>query len=512
MSEAISNNKRIAKNTIFLYIRMLLIMVVTLYTSRVVLATLGIEDFGIFNAVGGIVSMLGFLNSSMANAVQRFLSFEMGKQNTDRVCTIFNVSFQAHIAIALFVFIIMEVGGLWFLNHKMNIPSERLFAAQWVFQSSVLVSIVAILQVPYNALIMAKEQMNVYAYVSVVEVFLKLGIVYLLLLTKDDKLIFFSVLNVIVSMFIAILYVVYSKRKYKESRMHIVKDMKTLRELTGFASWNMFGEIAWILTGQGVNILLNIFFGPVVNAARGVAYQVEGAVMKFVQSFQVAINPQIIKTYAANLHEQTLSLVYTGTRFSYYLVLLLSMPLFFEIDYILSIWLKEVPPMTADFCRLILVCGLVQTCSNLFATVAKAYGKIRNYQLIISFILMCNFPLSYLILHWGFSPLSTVGVAISMQAICLFARLLLMKGMVIYSIREFLYTVLLPLLVVTFMSGIVPYAISNTMPIGLSRFLYNLTATELFMLAIIYFLGLRENERQFIHKVIGNIKGKYEKE
>lgn len=508
MQEIISSNKRIAKNTVFLYIRMLLIMVVTLYTSRVVLATLGIEDFGIFNAVGGIVAMMGFLNNSMANAVQRFLSFEIGKQNSEKVGTLFNVSFQAHIAIAIFVFIIMEIGGVWFLNHKMNIPTDRMSAAHWVLQSSIVVSIISIIQVPYNALIIAKEQMNIYAYVSVVEVFLKLGVVYLLLLSSYDKLIVYSILYMIVTIIVIALYVVYCKRKYKESKLYFVKDMKSLHDLIGFASWNMLGEIAWIFTGQGVNILLNIFFGPVVNAARGVAYQIEGAVMKFVHSFQVAMNPQIIKTYAANLHEQTISLVYMGTRFSYYLILILSMPLYFEIDYILSIWLEEVPPMTSDFCRLILICALVQACSNLFATVAKAYGKIRNYQLIISVILMCNFPLSYLMLHQGFSPLSTVGVAILIQAVCLFARLLLMKGMIVFSIREFLFRVLLPLLIVTFMSSIVPYIISRTMSTGLSRFLYNLIATEVVLVVIIYSLGLHQNERHFLHKAIRNIKNK----
>lgn len=508
MSESLSNNKRIAKNTVFLYIRMLLIMVVTLYTSRVILATLGIEDFGIFNAVGGIVAMMGFLNSSMANAVQRFLSFEMGKQDEGKVRSTFNVSLHAHIAIAICVFIIMEIGGLWFLNHKMNIPLDRMVAAQWVFQSSIVVSILSILQVPYNALIMAKEQMSIYAYVSIVEVLLKLGIVYLLVLTGSDKLIAYSILTSVVSFIIFVTYIIYCKKKYKESKLYFVKDTKSLRQLMGFASWNMLGEIAWILTGQGVNILLNIFFGPVVNAARGMAYQVEGAVMKFVQSFQVAMNPQIIKTYAANLHEQTMSLVYTGTRFSYYLVLILSLPLYFEIDYILSVWLEEVPPMTADFCRLILISGLVQTCSNLFATVAKAYGKIRNYQLIISFILMCNFPLSYLMLYLGFSPMSTVGVAILIQAVVLIARLLLMKGMIIYSIRDFLRNVLLPLLLVTFFSLVVPYVVSQTMPVGLSRFFCNLIASELVMIAIIYTLGLRQNERQLVCKSIVKIKDK----
>lgn len=511
MAENQVNKKIIAKNSMFLYIRMLLIMVVTLYTSRVVLATLGIEDYGIYNAVGGIVAMMGFLNSSMANAVQRFLSFEMGKGNTNKVNTIFNVSLQAHIIIAAIVFIVMEIGGLWFLNYKMNIPSDRMLAANWVFQCSIFVSMFSILQVPYNALIIAKEQMSVYAYVSIIEAMLKLGIVYLLVLSGFDKLIAYSVFTMVVSIVIIMLYVIYCKNKFQESTLRFIKDFRSLRDLTGFASWNVLGEIAWIFTGQGVNILLNIFFGPVVNAARGIAYQVEGAIMKFVQSFQVALNPQIIKTYAAVQHSQTISLVYLGTRFSYYLVLILSLPLYFEIDYILSVWLKEVPDMTADFCRLIMICSLVQTSSNLFATVAKAYGRIRNYQLIISFILMCNFPLSYLMLYWGYGPLSTVGIAILVQVVCLLARLLLMKNMIEYSICDFMRNVILPLFVVTIIASVMPYFICNIMTEGLPRFLCNLFATEFVLFGIIYFIGLRQNERQLILNYIVNIKNKYVK-
>ena len=257
MAENQVNKKIIAKNSMFLYIRMLLIMVVTLYTSRVVLATLGIEDYGIYNAVGGIVAMMGFLNSSMANAVQRFLSFEMGKGNTNKVNTIFNVSLQAHIIIAAIVFIVMEIGGLWFLNYKMNIPSDRMLAANWVFQCSIFVSMFSILQVPYNALIIAKEQMSVYAYVSIIEAMLKLGIVYLLVLSGFDKLIAYSVFTMVVSIVIIMLYVIYCKNKFQESTLRFIKDFRSLRDLTGFASWNVLGEIAWIFTGQGVNILLN---------------------------------------------------------------------------------------------------------------------------------------------------------------------------------------------------------------------------------------------------------------
>lgn len=500
-----SNNKRIVKNTIYLYIRMLLIMAVTLYTSRVVLDTLGVTDFGIYNAVAGIVAMMGFLNNSMANAVQRFLSYEMGKKNDDRVNIIFNVSLQIHVVIAFIVLIVMEIAGVWFLNSKMNIPIDRMGAAMWVFQCSVVVTIFAILQVPYNAIILAKEQMNIYAYIGIAEVVLRLLIVYVLFIGHIDKLILYSILMMFVSVVVMMLYVIYCIRNYKESKLRIVKDKETIKSLAGFASWNMLGEIAWIFTGQGVNLLLNVFFGPVVNAARGVAYQVESAVMKFVSSFQVALNPQIIKTYAAEYHNQTIQLVYRGTRFSYYLLLLMAVPLFFEMDCILHLWLTEVPPLTVEFTQLVLVCSLVQTMSNLFATVAKAYGKIRNYQIIISIILFFNFPFSYLLLSLGFNPLSTVLVAITVQFVALVARLILTKRMINYSVREFFKQVMMPLMVISLLSIVAPILVTTFLKPSILRFFLTILISITYMSVIIYNWGMNKVEKELIKTQLVNV-------
>lgn len=477
---------------------MLVVMVVSLYTSRVILSALGVEDFGIFNAVGGIVAMMGFLNNSMANAVQRFLSFEIGRRSKERVNIIFNVSFQAHIIIAFVVFVVMEIAGVGFLNNQMNIPTERMYAANWVLQFSIISTMFNVLQVPFNALILAKERMNIYAYVSILEVVFRLAIVYLLLLTEHDRLITYGILTMMTSVIIILIYVAYCRRSFVECRFRFVRDSKSMKELTSFASWNMLGEIAWVLTGQGVNIILNIFFGPVVNAARGVSHQIEGAVMRFVSSFQSAINPQVIKTYAANQHQQTINLVYTGTRFSYFLLLILSLPLFFEIEYILELWLEEVPGHTSTFCKLSLVSSLVMILSNLFATVAKAYGKIRNYQIVISFLLMLNFPLSYLMLHFGLDAASVVWVSILINALCLIARLCLMKKMIVYSLKEFCGIVLTPLLVVSALSVIAPIVVCNYLEPGFIRLCLNTFISEFVLLVIIYTIGLRSKEKEMI--------------
>lgn len=502
MSDNQSNNKRIAKNTLFLYIRMLLMMVVTLYTSRVVLATLGVVDFGIYNAVGGIVAMMGFLNSAMANAVQRFLSYEMGKGNKERVNLIFNISLQAHVIIAILVLVVMEIAGVWFLNNKLNVPIERTDAAMWVFQCSVAVSLFSIIQVPYNAIIIAKEQMNIYAYISIVEAVLKLAIVYLLLIWSIDKLVLYSILTMIVTIMVMSFYVAYCRIHYVESSIKMVRDTRSLKELVGFAGWNMLGEIAWIFTGQGVNLLLNVFFGPVVNAARGIAYQVESAVMRFVNSFQMALNPQIIKTYAASEHEQTMALVYRGTRFSAYLMLLLTFPLLFEMHYVLKLWLGDVPPHTVLFTQLVLVCSLVQSTTNLFATVAKAYGQIRNYQLVVSAILFLNFPLSYLALFLGMEPEITVMVAVNVQILAIVARLLLTKKMIVYSIKEFFSEAIVPVFYVSMLGCILPVFVVHFIRESFVRFSFNTVLMDIILLVFIYCIGLQKTEKEMIKRII----------
>ena len=458
-SQTTDNNKRIAKNTLLLYFRMLLMMFVTLFTSRVVLDKLGVTDYGIYNVVGGVVAMLGFLNSSMSNAVQRYLSFEIGKNNEAGVNRIFNVSLFAHVGIAVFVFVVMEIVGVWYLNTHMNIPAERMDAANWVLQCSIFTTLFTIVQVPYNAIIISKEQMGIYAYISILEVVLKLLVVYMLAIGNFDKLKLYSVLIMVVTIGIVMIYRFYCTRKYKEAKFKFIKDWNLLKQIVGFASWNMLGELAWVFTGQGVNIILNSFFGPVVNAARGLAEQVNGAVNRFVANFQTAVNPQLIKNYASDQLGEMKTLLFRSTRFSYYLLLALSLPIILKMDFILHLWLKEVPDYTTGFCQLVLVSSLVSTLSNLLAQVARAYGKIRNYQIIVSIFLFLNFPLSYIVLKFGGSPLSTMFVNIGINAMLLFVRLRLTNRMIQMTYGSFIRNVLFPVIIVTAVALVIPLTI-----------------------------------------------------
>ncbi len=492
------NNKRIAKNTLLLYVRMLLIMAVTLYTSRVVLDKLGITDYGIYNVVGGIVGMLGFLTSSMSNAVQRFLSFEIGTGNTEGVNRIFNISLVAHYVIAVFVLVVMEIGGVWYLNTYMNIPADRLDAANWVLQCSILTTMFAIVQVPYNAIIIAKEQMGIYAYISILEVTLKLAVVYLLVIGNVDRLKLYSVLIMVVTVGVLMVYRIYCVRKYSEAKFKFVKDAKVFKDIVSFAGWNMLGEIAWVFTGQGVNIVLNLFFGPAVNAARGLADQVNGAVSRFVSNFQTAVNPQLVKTYASHELDEMKKLLYRGIRFSYYLLLIISVPIILNMDFILHVWLKDVPAYATGFCQLVLVCSLVSSISNLLAQVARAYGKIRKYQTWVSVFLFLNFPLSYLVLKLGASPLSTMLVNIGVHIVLLFVRLHLTREMIGLSVADFARHVLLPIARVTVASLVIPCVLCHWLAGGWLSFIVVSTVSLVCSIGCVMSMGISRNERRSI--------------
>lgn len=504
-SQTTDNNKRIAKNTLLLYFRMLLMMFVTLFTSRVVLDKLGVTDYGIYNVVGGVVAMLGFLNSSMSNAVQRYLSFEIGKNNEAGVNRIFNVSLFAHAGIAVFVFVVMEIVGVWYLNTHMNIPAERMDAANWVLQCSIFTTLFTIVQVPYNAIIISKEQMGIYAYISILEVVLKLLVVYMLAIGNFDKLKLYSVLIMVVTIGIVMIYRFYCTRKYKEAKFKFIKDWNLLKQIVGFASWNMLGELAWVFTGQGVNIILNSFFGPVVNAARGLAEQVNGAVNRFVANFQTAVNPQLIKNYASDQLGEMKTLLFRSTRFSYYLLLALSLPVILKMDFILHLWLKEVPDYTTGFCQLVLVSSLVSTLSNLLAQVARAYGKIRNYQIIVSIFLFLNFPLSYIVLKFGGSPLSTMFVNIGINAMLLFVRLRLTNRMIQMTYGSFIRNVLFPVIIVTAVALVIPLTIYFMLDNSIISFIIVCLVSFVSVGVSTYALGMNANERLYILAAISKI-------
>lgn len=508
MTNTAENNKRIAKNTLLLYFRMLLMMGVTLYTSRVVLDKLGITDYGIYNVVGGIVAMLGFLNNAMSTAVQRYLSFEIGRKNDEGVNRIFNIALVAHIGIAIIVLFVMEVAGVWYLNTYMNIPPNRLDAANWVLQCSILTTLFTIIQVPYNAIIISKEQMGIYAHISILEAILKLLVVYLLSIGNFDRLKLYSVLIMSITIGILMIYRIYCSRKFKEAQFRYIKDRALLKQLINFAGWNMLGELAWVFTGQGVNIILNLFWGPSVNAARGLADQVNAAVIRFVSNFQTAVNPQLIKNYANHELEEMKKLLYRSTRFSFYLMLALSLPLIIKMDYILHIWLKEVPEYATIFCQLTLICSLVSTISNLLAQVARAYGKIRKYQIIISITLFMNFPLSYMILKCGASPISTIIINIGIQATLIFVRLYLTNRMINMSIIQFSNNVILPIIMVSISSFVLPIIISQYLNDSFINFLIVCIIAFANVCFSAFFIGMSSNERKHIRTALNKLTEK----
>ena len=386
-------NNRIAKNTLMLYFRMFITMAVGLYTSRIVLAILGVQDYGIYNVVGGFVSMFTVISGTMTTATQRFLSFEIGKKETGKVRELFTTSVIIHVLLALLILIVAESFGLWFLNAKMTIPANRIYAANWVYQLSILTFIVSVVSVPYNAALIAYEKMTAFAYVSIVEVVFKLLLVLLLGYLTYDKLIVYALFLAGISILLRIIYGIYVKKHFVECQCDWKLDKFFFNKLLNFISWNFIGSIAGIFKEQGLNIVLNMFFGATVNAARGIAYQVLNAVSGFVSNFQLALNPQIIKHYAANQKEEMFKLVFRGSKFSFLLMMILSIPIFIEAPYILKLWLVEVPEYSVIFLRLVLLITLVDSLSYTLITSVHASGKVKWYQIINGSVLLLTLPI-----------------------------------------------------------------------------------------------------------------------
>ena len=448
-----SNSKRIVKNTLLLYVRTFFVMLISLFTSRVVLQTLGVEDYGIYNVVGGFVGMFSIISSSLVNASQRFISYEMGKEhpNSNKV---FCGTVSVHILLVLLVFFLFETFGLWFVNTHLNISEDRMIAANWVYQCSIIAFCVNLLSVPYNATIIAHEKMSAFAYISILEVAAKLGIVYLLLISGYDKLIIYSILMLLVAVFIRVLYSSYCKRNFDECEFHFLLDKPFMRSLFGFIGWNFIGSTAGILVTQGVNILINIFFGVALNAARGIAEQVNNAINQFVGNFMTAMNPQITKSYSSGEYDYMNKLMERGAKYAALLLWLLSLPVFTEADFILKIWLVEVPPYAPIFLRLAIVFSIFQSLSNTLYIGMLATGRIKKYQIIMGGIYIASFLLCFLLFKFNFGPewgyISTI-MAVVVGA---YARLILLKQMIVgFSIGSFVRNAILKAFLVIFSTG-----------------------------------------------------------
>lgn len=505
-SDKMSNrdsNKRITKNTLVLYIRMFLTMAVSFYTSRIVLKALGVQDYGIFDIVGGIVAMFSFLNTAMSSATQRFLSFELGREDDAAVKRVFSMSMTAHISIAIFVIVLGETIGLWFLNTHLNIPEERMNAANWVYQFTIITFCIQIIRVPYNASIIAYEKMSFYAYVSIAEVLLKLGSVYLLLYFGFDKLKLYSVLTCAVIFITLMLYKAYCNRVFTTCFYNFFWDAMLYKKLISFSGWSLFGSLANVGAQQGLNILLNIFWGVTLNAAMGIANSVSNTIYGFVSNFQTAFKPQIVKSYASNDKVYFMNLIFQASKFSYFLLLLLAIPVLISTEFILDVWLQIVPEHSVSFIRLIILFLLIDAISAPLWMSVQATGKIRNYQILMGSMIFLNLPLAYLFLKLRFPPESVLVVRVIINLMTFLVRIIYLRKKIELSARRYFREVIFPVSLVTLISLPFPLIV-NHFSSDWSGFIITTMVAILATITCIYYIGLLKNERDFINRLILN--------
>lgn len=492
------NSKTLAKNTLFLYVRMLLSMLVSLYTSRVILQYLGVEDYGIYNAVGGVVGMFGIISGSLSTSISRTLSYELGTDNKEKLKKVFSMSINIQVLIIVVIFIIGETVAVWFLNSKMNIPLDRVIAANLILQFSLVTFAFNLISVPYNASLIAHEKMGVFAYVGIIEVFMKLIIAYLLVISPIDRLVFYGLLLMLVSVLVQIIYLLYCKRHFEECTYHNINDRKIYKELFGFATWNFIGSVSSILRSQGVNIILNIFFGPVVNAARAISMQVNNAVNSFVNNFMVALTPQITKAYAQGDYTYLLQCIYKGSKFSFFLLYFLSLPILIETDYILKLWLVNVPNTTIWFVRYVILFSLVDTYSRALINANNATGDIKKYQIVIGSLNLTVLPVVYIALKLGASAESTILVSVFVSLIGLFPRIHFNKKHFPITYKEFVRCVIIPTIIVSIVALILPFMASLFMTMSLLSLLCVILICSVSSSLSIFFLGCTKEERTYV--------------
>ena len=504
------NQKRIAKNTALLYVRMLFIMVVSLYTSRVILQTLGDIDFGLYNVIGGIVVAFSFLNGVMSSACSRYFAIEIGRGDDEALRKVFNLNVTIFILLGGIILLLAETVGLWFLNHKMVIPPDRMGAAQWVYQCSIIAFIINMFATPYRSVITARENMKVYAYCSVVEVVLKLAIVYLLVVSPFDKLILYSVLMVSITVGTSLFYSLYCRHCYAECRYSFYWDRPLFKEIVGYTGWQVIGVASDIGRNQGVNIILNMFFGSIANAARGIAYQVFMNINQFVQNFVIAFSPQITKSYAVGDREGMMKLVYQSSKFSYYLLYILILPVCMETSKILEIWLGDVPNDTVVFCQLTLIAALIDSLLYPLLTAIRATGKVKWYQILVGGTLLLTVPICYSMFKWGNLPATAAFyVVIATSVVAQILRVLIMSHLHGMSIKDYARAVLQPILLVTVISAIVPIILKSIMLPSLWSALCCIAVSMVSVGATIWLVGLTTTERTQIWDAISKFIVKF---
>lgn len=496
------NNNRIVNNTLFLYFRMILTMLVSLFTVRIVFNSLGEIDYGINNVVGGVVLMFSFLSGTMASASQRFFAFELEKADNNKLKKTFSLTMFIYSGIGIIVFILAETIGYWFLKTHLTIPENRITAAIWVYHFSVLSFLMTILAIPYNSIIIAHEEMKIYSYISIAEVLFKLGSAFFLVIVPIDKLIFYSILLFMATTFVTLFYAIICRSKYVECKLMLSWDNKLFKELLSFSGWNLFGAVASVLSNQGINIILNIFFNPIINAARAIAFQINCVLNQFVMNFFNAVRPQITKYYAAGDNDEMVKLVFRSSKFSFFLLLFISMPVLLETNAILKIWLKDFPENTVLFTRLFIITALIETLTYPLMTAAQATGNIKKYQIVVGLILMSSLPISYLFLKLGYPPESVMYIIAIIAIISLFSRLYMLKNMICFPVTKYFSTIISKLVIVSALSFCPPALIILSINECFFRLFLTSFSSVLSSSVIIYIIGFTKQEQLFIVQLI----------
>ena len=491
-----ASTKRIAKNTLMLYFRQILILLVSLYTVRVVLNTLGAEDYGIYNVVAGFVVLFSFVNNAMATATQRFLNYSLGENDLKKTQEVYSASLIVHLGIAVIFVLLAETVGLWFVSNKLNIPEARQTATAVVYQFTIITTVFNILRVPYNAVIIAYEKMSFFAWLSILESLLKLVIVFLLVISGIDRLIFYAFLMTVVALIILCFYKLYCNHTFEIAHYKKTTDISLVKRILSFSGWSLFGAVANVANSQGSNIVLNIFTNVTVNAAMGIANQVNSAVYSFVGNFQTAFNPQIVKSYANDDRGYFINLVCRTSKFSFFLLFFIAFPLYINCEFILTIWLKNIPEYTVPFVRLILVWSLIEAINGPLFMAIQSTGQIKLYQLIVGLINLSNIPLLIFSFSVGAGPLWLMYIKISLNLFALVFRIYLCYKLVGFPVKRFVFDSLFRSLLVAILSVICLFSCKRILVIfdGLSFVFVTTVACFIFTCISIFIFGLTKIE------------------
>jgi len=503
-----SNHKRILRNTGMLYIRMLLAMVVGLYTTRVLLNVLGVDDFGIYFVVAGFVALLGFMQGAMTTATQRYFAFDLGQNNGHNLRSLFNTSLQVHALLVICIVLIAETAGYWFVSNRLTIPEGRLDAALLAYHLSVASSAVTVMTVPLTAMLMANERMGLFALMSMADILLKLAAVLLLPYLAYDQLSMYAGLLLVVSLLTLSGYLLINRAIFPAVHLQWGVDKKSFQSMLGFTAWNTWGNLAAALAEHGNNVLLNIFFGPAVNAGRSIATQANGALNQFVTNVQAAINPQIVKLYAGGEREQMHTLVLRAAKYNFFILLALALPVLLNTTELLALWLVKVPPYATVFLQLTIIASLINSISGPLMTSAQATGHIRLYHSVVGGVLLLNVPVNYVLLSYGLPPETVLAVTIGLAVVALIARLYIITPLIGLPVGLFLSRVAGKASLIALVAGIVATLTQITPNGSLFILLFNLMATMAVTLAVIWTLGLDGAERRNVASLLKSLKSR----